>query len=99
MGKREATVKVNIENYGGRLWTGLVRFGILCSGGLLRHDEVLRSAMKGGELMIVTRYVVSWGGVVGIATELRAQLSGSGVPVGSSYILFSETSKLALGPT
>jgi len=53
LGKREDIVKVNIENNGGRLWTRLIRFTILSSRGLLRHDDVLRSAMKGGELKIV----------------------------------------------
>jgi hypothetical protein len=59
----------------------LIRFGVLSSGGLLRHDEVLRVAMKGGEPMIVatqngyssvevvTRYLVIWGGGVGLATN------------------------------
>ena len=80
MAKREDIIKVNIENNGGRLWARLIRFRILSIGGLLRHDEVLWSAMKSGELMIVasqkgfssvevvTRYVVSWGDVVCVAT-------------------------------
>jgi hypothetical protein len=80
LGKQEGIVKVNIENNGGRLWTRMIRFGISTGGGILRHEEVLRSGTKGGELMIVasqngyssvevvTRYVVSWGGVVRLAT-------------------------------
>lgn len=104
---------MSIENNGGRLWTRLIKFGILSSGGLSRHDAVLRSAMKGGELNIVAsqngwillRWVSyevcgelwwrSW------STDIAcwAQLSGFWIPVGPTDILFSEKSKLALGPS